>query len=500
MECFSPRIGSGRTNRSRALQPISVLILVTCCAAACVDATGQPAPAPKPAASPLEVLFVSDIHFEPFWDPGKADQLKAAPVSEWNAILSSPATPDQHQRFSSLQQTCKARGADTSFLLYQSSLQAMRVQAGGAKFMIVSGDLISHDFSCKFTTVFPKAAPGDYRAFVEKTARYVLSELRTAIPGIAIYAALGNNDTDCGDYQIDANGAFLSSLAGDFTRDFAAPDREQSTRTFAEGGFYSARLPAPLQHTRLLVLDDLFMSRRYQTCGAKSDEAPAAAQIEWLKQQLDAARRSGEKVWIMSHIPPGVDPYATARKAINICNGADPQMFLSSEKLPEAMAEYGDVIRVAIFAHTHQDEVRLLEPAAANAAHGPVPVKMIASISPVDGNNPSFTIGQIDPGTASLADYRVIAGSNQTGVGATWTEEYDFARTYHEPVFTSATLSHLISGFKADASGQSSESQSYLRYYMTGVDLRALATFWHPYVCALSNDSAGAFRSCACGK
>ena len=38
-------------------------------------------------------------------------------------------------------------------------------------------------------------------------------------------------------------------------------------------------------------------------------------------------------------------------------------MFLSSEALPETMAKYGDVIRLAIFAHTHMDEMRLLEPA-----------------------------------------------------------------------------------------------------------------------------------------
>jgi sphingomyelin phosphodiesterase acid-like 3 len=504
MGSFMPRVGWARTIRTRTLLSISIWILIGCGGAAGGRAQAPGAAAQKPATSSAEVLFVSDIHFEPFWDPGKAERLKAAPETEWNGILSSPATAGQQERFAALQQTCRARGADTSFPLYQSSLRAMRVHASGARFTIVSGDLIAHDFSCKFAAVFPKAAPGEYRAFVEKTVRYVLGELRAAFPGVPVYAALGNNDSDCGDYQIDVNSEFLASLAGEFTHGFPLAERQQAMRTFGAGGYYSVSLPAPVEHTRLLVLDDLFMSRRYQNCGGKTDEAPAE-QIAWLKQQLDAARRSGENVWVMSHIPPGVDPYSTARKAIDICSGAEPQMFLSSEKLPETMAEYGDVIRLAIFAHTHQDELRLLEPPAADAERGPipvnpVPVKIIASISPIDGNNPSFTVGQVDAATATLKDYRVIAASNQTGVDTRWAEEYDFARTYHEPAFTGATLSHLISGFRADSRGQSAESQSYLHYYMTGVDLRALATFWQPYVCALGNDSASAFRTCMCGK
>jgi len=474
----------------------SALILIGSWVVTCARAQGVAIH--KPAAPAVEVLFVSDIHFEPFWDPGKAERLKAAPVAEWGSILAAPDSADRETRFQQMQQKCQERSADSSYQLYQSSLKAMRAHAAGARFMVLSGDLMSHDFSCKFATVFPKAAPGDYRAFAGKTVNYVVAELRAALPGVLLYAALGNNDSDCGDYQIDANSEFLASLAPEFTRGFAAADREQAMRDFAAGGYYSVDLPAPVKNTRLLVLDDLFMSRRYQTCGGKADDAPAAAQIAWLKLQLDAARQSGEKVWVVAHIPPGVDPYATARKALNICGGAAPQMYLSSEKLPEVMAEYGDVIALAVFAHTHMDEMRLLVPALAGAARGPVPVKMIASISPVDGNNPSFTIGQVDAASAALKDYRVIAASNQTGVGTTWTEEYDFARTYHQPAFTGVALRNLIAEFKADTTGQSAASQSYLKHYMTGVDLRGLNLIWQPYVCALNNDSADAFKACVC--
>jgi sphingomyelin phosphodiesterase acid-like 3 len=348
-----------------------------------------------------QALFVSDIHFEPFWDPSKVERLAAAPAAEWQTILAEPDAADRQARFAQLQQACHTRGDDTSYLLFASSLTAMQTHAAEAKFVIVSGDLMAHAFTCKYEALFPRAAPGEYRTFAEKTVQYVIGSLRSALPGVPVYAALGNNDSDCGDYQLDARGEFLATEAGVFTHGFARGDREQAARTFALGGYYSVSLPAPMRRTRLLVLDDLFMSRRYQACGGKADPAPAAEQIAWLEQQLDLARKRNEKVWVMAHIPPGVDPYSTATQGKNVCAGAKPTMFLSSETLPETLARFGDVIRLAIFAHTHMDEVRLLEPGNDDANRAGVAVKMVPSISPINGNNPSFTVAAIDPESAT---------------------------------------------------------------------------------------------------
>jgi sphingomyelin phosphodiesterase acid-like 3 len=493
-----------------------------CVAAAFAGAAGMKAQAAAPAQKPVtasaarptaqshtvEALFVSDIHFEPFWDPAKAAKLKAAPVSGWNAILAGPASADQAAKFAELQKTCKARAADTSYPVYESSLRAIHDDASGAKFVVLSGDLMAHEFSCKFATTFPEAKPGEYRAFTVKTIEFVMRKLRGALPGVPVYAALGNNDSDCGDYQLDPDSAFLKEVGKSLTADFPAKERAEALRTFAEGGYYSVRLPAPLAHTRILVLDDVFMSQRYATCGGKPDPAPAATQIAWMEQQLNAARRSHEKVWVMSHIPSGVNPYATATRVLDLCSGGKPTMFLKSEALPDAMSNYGDVIELAIFAHTHMDEMRLLEPAATGVPAEGVAVKMVGSISPVNGNNPSFTVAEVGAATGELKDYRVFVASNQTGpdanpntsVGTQWTEEYDFAETYKVDAFTAATDADLIAGFKADPTAQTPTSQSYIRNYGSGGGLRNLGVVWQPYTCALRNDGADAFRSCVCGK
>ena len=150
-------IGSGCVLRGGAV--ICILAGLAAAMSAQAQAQGEAAPGSSNGQT-VKALLVSDIHFEPFWDPGKVEQLAKAPESEWNAILTEPEAADRQARFAQLQQSCHSKGVDTSYALYQSSLRAIKENAGGAKFVLVSGDLIAHDFDCKFRTVLPKASAG----------------------------------------------------------------------------------------------------------------------------------------------------------------------------------------------------------------------------------------------------------------------------------------------------------------------------------------------------
>lgn len=450
----------------------------------------------------VQVLMVSDIHFEPFWDPDKAAQLAVAGPEDWKSILATPDSADREQKFTALQQTCHARGTDSSYALLASSLKAMQADAKDTGFVTLSGDLIAHSFSCKYQTLFPKSSPSDYRDFVEKTIEFVMDQLRETFPHAPVYAALGNNDSDCGDYQLDADSQFLADVGRILTENLPQPEitgipeleRKKAAKDFADGGYYSAALP--IHHARILVLDDLFMARKYATCANKTDPQEAGAQVMWLRQELHHARKDKEKIWVMAHIPPGVDPYSTITKAKNVCGGKSPQMFLSSDAMADAIAGYGDVIPLAIFAHTHMDEMRLLEPDKKDEAQGPVAVKMVPSISPIDGNNPSFTVATVDAETGVLMDYHVIAASNQSG--ATWAEEYDYAKAYQEPSFAAGSVENLFAEFKTDPGAQSAVSQNYLKNYFVGDMGHALKAYWPQYVCALDNRTESSFRACYC--
>ena len=497
-------------NRSLAaniLHAVTARQTVWLCLALIATATLAQSPRPEPAnqirhktpqsRQTVSALLVSDIHFEPFWDPAKVAQLNAAPATTWRAILAKPPSPDQPQRFAALQQGCHVHGVDSSFALLDSSLKAMRSHADGAKFITVSGDLLSHAFDCKYSALLPKSTPGDYRAFVEKTIEYVVNELYAAFPGVPVFVALGNNDSDCGDYRLDAHSEFLRITGNEVTKNFPASERQAAADSFASGGYFSVSLPAPIENARLLVLDDLFMSKSYETCDGKADSSPADAQIAWLEQQLAEARANKQKVWVMGHIPPGIDLYATMKKTGDAC-GSQPNTFLSSEKMADVLAGFGDVVPLAIFAHTHMDELRLLKDEQAPSSSKAVAVKMVSSISPNHGNNPSFTLAQIDPTSATLVDYRVFAASNLTGIDAKWIKEYDFALRYYEPEFSASAVGRLIAGFAADPGAKSAASQAYIDDFSAGSPSLALQLFWPQYVCTLSNHTPESFKACVC--
>ncbi|MGB8480952.1 MAG: metallophosphoesterase [Acidobacteriaceae bacterium] len=448
----------------------------------------------------IPALFISDIHFDPLHDPARVQQLVNAPVSQWGSILSHPPSPNQQQAFTALQQTCHARGVDTPDPLLRSSLHAMRARQPDAKFMLVSGDLVAHAFSCRYTTLFPQATPAEYQDFVEKTITYVVSQLRASFPRIPIYVALGNNDSACGDYRLDAGNNFLADTARIVASGLPASDRAAEIQDFAQSGSYSLTMAPPMQHTRLIVIDDLFLSKKYESCAGQPDSASADAEIAWLQNQLAQARQAGQRVWVMGHIPTGIDPYATARRLGAMCGHVNPVLFLSSTKLVDLLIEYADIVRLGIFAHTHMDEIRLLQPKhpQPDSASPAVVIKMVPSISPVDGNDPSFTIARINPASAILQDYEVVSASNHTGIATRWSVEYDFAQTFRRQQFSPSTVRSLVAQFAADPDANSAPSRQYIRHYFIGDRSAELKPFWPQYVCALANATVEAYGACVC--
>ena len=442
--------------------------------------------------STIPALFVSDIHIDPFRDPAKVSQLVNAPVSGWNAILSRPPSPDQQQAFGALQQSCHTHTRDTSYALFRSSLKAMQARQPHPKFITVSGDLVVHDFPCLYAALFPTAKAGDQEKFVLKTIQFVVNELRASFPGTRVYVALGNHDTPCSHDAIDPRSSFLSQLGKILAA--GVPAREQlGMKEFAENGSYSVMMPSPMRNTRLISLNDLFLKSDYTTCSGKRGFSTAEAEMAWLETQLAQARRMGQKVWILGHVPPGISPGRG-----DVC-GVKPSMYLATDRLANLMIQYADIIRLGIFAHTHSDEIRLLEPEGKpDAAPGKgVAIKIVPSITP-SGHDSAFTIAQVNPVSAVLMNYEVVAAKGDAGANTTWSTEYDFRQAYHKANFTPTTLHSLITGFAADPDAKTEASQQYIRSIRPGKSSSQLLPFWPQYVCAISHASAKSYTACAC--
>lgn len=452
---------------------------------------------PAAADSGATALMISDIHFDPFHDPGKARQLAHTPVAQWESVLKSPPSPDQQQAFDDLQKQCGARGIDTSFPLLVATIQAMHERQSDPDFITITGDLIAHGFECRYKATVQDSTAQGYTEFAANTIQFVMDQLRGSFSGVPIYTSLGNNDSDCGDYQIDTHSAFLARTGATLADALPPGERRHAQAEFATGGYYSVTMAPPLLDTRVIVLNDVYFSPKYKNCAGKPDPSAGAAEIGWLGQTLAQAHENGQNVWVMGHIPPGVNLYATVKKMSDVCGAGSAEMFMDSDKLDGLLTQYADIVRLGLFAHTHMDEVRLVVPDGGDPSSG-VPVKLVPSISSVDGNNPSFTVARVDPPTAALKDVDVFVASNQTGIHTTWSEDFDFDRSYGEPAFSAAAVGDLIAQFRRDPKAQTGASQQYLKSYFKGDAARELTPFWPQYTCSLGNLSAASYKACVC--
>lgn len=444
--------------------------------------------------------MLSDVHFDPFYDPAKIAELRRAPITEWPAILSKPDSATRVSVFSQLQSACGVRGTDSPWLLVLSALREAKQQQPAPLFVTVSGDLLAHGFICKFRKLDPSATPGATSAFAAKTVAFVTLQLRSVYPSAPIYFALGNNDSGCDDYSETPDSAFLKSAGASFAASVHDPDARASLdASFPRLGDYSVMLPAPMRNTRLIVLQDTFESSHYKGCNGNPSTAPAAQQIAWLHKQLTEARSAGEQVWVMAHIPPGIDVYTTYHRYLfapgEACNVKQPQMFLSSTALGETIGEFGDVVRLAIFAHTHMDEIKLLRGSDGNL----VPAKLVPSISPINGNDPSIMVAQVSPETATIKDYEIYSASNAQG--AVWNREYRYSDVYQLPDFSAKSVDELTIALIDDKNGEDETSRAYERYFLSGGGTFAalgLQRLWPEYSCSLRELDPSSFRRCMC--
>lgn len=482
-----------------------VLVCVSAMIALCGGALAQ-GHTMTPATVP--VVMLSDLHFDPFADPKKVDALRKAPASEWDAILRSPDSEHRGGDFVALQAACHARGVDTNISVLASSLKAQQATMPNPLFVTVSGDLMAHVFDCKFKTLEKDASEADYSEFASKTVAFLAWELHHTFPKAPIYFSLGNNDSGCRDYREDENSAYLTNDAKTFAVvALNAKNAAAIRNTFPTVGDYSVMLPLPMVKTRLLVVQDIFASKGFASCGDEKETASADKQAAWLRAQLTDARAKHEHVWVMGHIPPGVNAFSPSSMSQKVCTTGDvPDEFLRNEDLLNDLTDYSDVVTLAIFGHTHMDEIRLL-----HGKGGSVPMKIIPATTTIGGNMPTFTVAQINPVRAVMMDYAVYNADNKIGDGAKWSKEYDYQTTYKQKDFSAESVQALTAAFVADRKSDSEAVKSYTRYYQSGsaqeagllgvnLGYRALGmmALWHEYSCAASDGHAAAYKSCMC--
>ncbi len=351
-------------------------------------------PTPNPDPSTMQVVAFSDLHFNSLYDRSLYPALAAADPSQWDSIFrTSKITAPS------------AWGSDTNYPLLQLALSAIQQKAGNGPVLLFTGDLLGHGLPELFYLGYCETQkcndpPGPeqlaaMQAFVDKTVLYVTSHIRQAAGNAPVLFAVGNIDS----YSTDGpDTSFLANNASTFYTQLlnSSIDQQAFLSTFTSGGYYSATLPGT--RVRFLGLDsDSFVS------GWPGDPD---AELTWLDSQLAAAQAAGETVWLLMHVPPGVDTQTTATNAEQA--GTPNKVTATTTSMMwqtgyQAMflgilQKYPGVITFALGAHTHMDEYR--------TGLGDTVLSQSPSISPFFGNNPAFRVFTITHDRWLPTDYQ----------------------------------------------------------------------------------------------
>lgn len=463
--------------RARGVGTLTLLLLVSLLTG-CDDDDIDP---PDPSAESF--LLLSDLHFNPLANLSLAEQLAAAEPSQWRAILES--APGQ---------SLGTYGADTNHALMRSAFSSMQRTTPQPAFVLVTGDWLTHGFQEEYHRAFPTSDKSAFLAFQHKTMRFLAEQLGELYPDTTIYPVLGNNDTDCGDYDLQTHGPFLEDsvdvLEPLVNRHGAAPEFRS---TYPVGGYYTAKLP--FEHGRLIVLNGVFWSPAFKNECASSTWDPGQEELTWLEQTLAASARDGESVWLAFHIPPGIDVFQTLSS--KDCPPAGPSCTSVSMYKPQyekqllaLLRQHAGIIRMAFAGHTHMNEFRLLSAPGEPAS---LPLLQVGSISPIFYNNPSYFDVALEPRTGELRDYTAFVltdlGARSTQPG--WEKEYSFNEAYGQNGVTAASLEAVVSAIE-------SELSTRVRYawYYPSLGPSYILPKWRAYWCAINHLSPPDFERC----
>lgn len=401
-------------------------------------------------------VVLSDIHFDPLYDPDLVPQLQAADARQWQRIFESSKVTQ-----------LSAYGKDTNYPLLKSALSSLRFRTPEPDFVLISGDFLRHKF------------PQD-KALARKTLEFLTLRLQATFPGIPVFPSLGNNDTDCGDYTMQPGGPFLADLAA-IWRPLLGPEAGTWAQSFPAGGYYSAPHPT-VPKVRLVVLNTVFFSPKYQTCG-QGPADPGKDELTWLAGVLKQAAANGEKVWTLYHVPPGIDVYASVSQ--------QQVKTMWQDEYASGFAQMANLglVTAGFAGHTHMDEFRL--PAAGGFVHG------TPGVSPVFGNNPGYQVFSYSRSSGALLDYQAFFLNLGAGQDADlpWAREYGFQSAYGQSAYDRGALQSVAAGMGSQAGMR---NRFLMMYSTTSSQGGADPCQWQAYWCGLSGLTAQDFLSCLC--
>jgi hypothetical protein len=439
-----------------------------------------------PPVAARQLLVMSDIHFDPMAAPQLVDRLAAAEPADWQAVFDSTGdhSPSRY-------------GSDTNWPLLASALRQMKETLPQPALLLLPGDFLAHQFRAKFDAAAHDHSDAAYRSFVRRTMQFLALQLERDFPAAPILPVLGNNDEDCGDYQLQPNGPFLADTLPILRALLGSAGREPG---FERDWTSYGNVSVEVRGLRVLLVNTVVFSRSYKNrCGAPGAGDPGRATLAWLAAELAAARQAHQPVWLVYHIPPGIDGYTTWRRGscpdhvVAMWNAAYAQPF------GDLLRRYRDTVAASFAGHTHMDDFRLLGDGSDYFGFALI----TPALSPIFGQNPAYRTVAFDAAGAVL-DQTTWDLANLSAAGAAvpakWQPEYTFTREWQLPRIDLPSLERLytmITTVPADRSRWHTLFAVSSPVYWTGN--RGGGDQTRAFDCATGRVSPADFRQCWCG-
>ncbi len=388
------------------------------------------------AAGTQKCLIVSDIHFSPLYASTEIDtvlkkKLSVSSFDEWVQYFEN--TPAQM----TLDTTCL--GQDANYAVLRSAITNMKRKLPHPAFILIAGDFIWHN-----------ALPAD-SILKKKTILFIARLFKDNFPGALIVPTMGNNDTYGNDYDLQ-DPKFLRDFANAWEPNLPTP----SADSLKANGYYTCETG----NLKFVVINSaaLYANTKYPQ---------AAPMMNWLQNNLSAA--NGKKVWILTHIPPGLNGY-------NDQPFWDPNYTL---ELTGDLVKYASTVKFMIGSHTHFNDFKVVY----NNAQMPQPVsfiRIVPSVCSNHGNYPSFEVAEFSTSSASVSNEtnwylnlkKVKKGVKPQDV--IWADSINLKASFKLKNISASSLSKVIDGVNADKSGQA--LKAYVNFYNVGTPIPSAKT------------------------
>jgi hypothetical protein len=432
------------------------------------------------------VLIASDIHFNPMADASLVPRLLAAEPPQWEAILDQTAP-----------RSFSPYGQDTNWWLLQSSLDQMRKTITHPAVFLIIGDLLAHRFPGTFHAITHDDDPRHYRAFVLKTVQFLALEFRQRWPDTQILMTPGNNDDDCADYSIEASGTFLSDTATTL-QELAKADSQAATDWKALGS-YTVR-PSAIPGLTIISLNSIFFSENYEpqsfqnSCEEMQSTAPSQV-FAWLERTVAEAKQANQKVWLMFHIPLGIDGYGSTHNHNGSCEADIVPLWIPewTVKFDSLLINYQGTVTASFSGHMHVDNFRVI-------LEGDTPRQFVLvnpPISPVYNQNPAFRVLDVDGSEVRNQTTYYLTNLTTAKAGdGNWKKEYTFSREWKAKQLDTASLGKL---YNEIASNENTRAHWLKLYNVSSSAAKVKPDDVRGLYCTIEGLGVGAYRNCACG-